>query len=652
VPVVCQAMDWRALLFASFVGVAGTAGGCGARLPNPMTAADVARLDSGKALVAYLAEPDARPAVCDARAPGPHLTHFDAPVATTFVEGLTAGQIPPPVWRQCADGVLASSPLAGRALIDATWPAYRDLIVDGALEASAPMQAQVATLQDLYIQRPTGVDGQPNVVGPVADDVRRKLFARPLGPVASRFATALLDVVDLEQGRYGGRPVDGALLDDLAARHDEALLRLFADRLPSEALRGEARRSVVRLAIAASPFPEVRDDAAAVEARVLAQGVNRVSLATHPPTSAAVAVQKMGMRGLAVRQDVMRQVATFVRDGSSPRASAPPDLPLGSALTVDVSGISRPITLCRPARALDPSPCVAAEDVKIDSPLASIDGFGVLHFIDHVGAYNAAALSRPDHFIALPISIGGQRLASLDWPLRFERPDALVLSGTIGVGPALDVAVDHTDATRYAFVVMGNGREWHAVVEARDLPGFRVVSRGAIGASGADGRSGWDGSRGMDGSSASCPGSSGSDGTRGGDGTNGTDGEDGGPGGNGGDVRVAVDCGARACAPADLAVLKRIIASEGGPGGSGGGGGPGGRGGRGGRGGSSTICTDDNGVSTSVSGGMDGLSGSDGWSGHDGHDGSPGQPGRVRFVVPAVAAPVSTLCAPSGAIRA
>jgi len=118
-----------------------------------MTAAELAAHDSGPALVAYLGQPDASPAMCDLRMRGPRISGPNATVRAALVGGL--------------------------------------------------------------------VDGQ------------------------SCF-------------RAGG----------------EKTLHCFANRLPASDLRDQARCRVVRIHVAASPFPEVRDHVAAVEEIVIKQGMN------------------------------------------------------------------------------------------------------------------------------------------------------------------------------------------------------------------------------------------------------------------------------------------------------------------------------------------------------------------------------------------
>jgi hypothetical protein len=627
-------MSRRGALVTAVVGLLGLLG-CAPALPRPMSAADLARLDSGAALVAYLGQRDASPAVCDPRSGGPHMARFDRDTSAALVRALEDGQIDPQIWRRCADAVVdGGSREEVVSLIDAAADGYRALATDRALETSPALQARLAVLQAGYIERPTGKDRDPATTAQGFDELRRAFFQGRFGPVAARFVGELLSVVDLERGRYGGRPVDRAAIDDIAARRDETLLRRFADRLPAPELRDEARRRLIRLAIAASPFDEVKAQAEEVEARVMREGVNRISLAQQPAARATLDAKKLPARNVLVRQDVPHQTAALFGYSNGGTLSVVPAVSLAGALWVDVAGLSRPITICQAPRRFDPTPCIAAGDVTIENPFAVADPDGTFHFRDRVSEVEAVGATGAKNWFPLPIAVGGHRLSSFGWPLRFERPADLVLSPGFGRGPDLKVAVSRVDPTVLAFTVTNGGSIYRAVVEKSDLPAFHVISRGAAGAPGLDGMAGSDGMAGFDGSSASCPSMSGGDGTRGGDGGNGTDGTNGGDGSDGGDIQVDVDCGVLACGADDVNLLLRAIVSQGGAGGAGGAGGRGGRGGRGGSGGSGTTCTDSTtGESSSLSGGNAGMNGMDGSAGSSGRDGAPGRPGRVRVHV-------------------
>ncbi len=616
-------------------------GGCGVSFPRPMTAADIANLDSGDALIAYLAQRDASPAVCDLRSTGPHVTRFDRDMATVLVRGLDDGKVDLSLGHACIDAALESgSQEIAAQLIDAVARGTHSLATDRALETSPALQARLAILQAVYLERPSGKDGDPKTMDGIFDALRRKFWGGRFGPVAARSLNELLGVVDLERGRYGGRPVDLATIDGLAARGDETLLRRFADRLPAADLRALAQRRLIRLRIAASPFPEVRAQAAAVEARVMQQGVNRVSLIDQPVVRASLDGKKLPARNVLVRQDLSRQSATLFGYLTGGGLSVLPNLSLGGALWVQVTGLSRPITVCGAPRSYDPTPCIGGDDVTIENPLAGSDHDGTFRFRDKASEAEVVGLTRAGDSFPLAIDVGGHPLVSFSWPLRFERPKNLVFSAKDGRGPTLQVVVTHPDPILYLFGVSSDGLFYRAVVEKNDLTTFHLVSRGATGTAGMDGSSGSDGSAGVDGSSASCPSSSGGDGSRGGDGTAGGNGGPGGNGGDGGDVLVQLQCGRVACSADDVALLRRAVLSQGGPGGRGGAAGPGGKGGRGGSGGSGTSCFDPStNTSGSVGGGSNGMSGSDGSSGSPGPDGFPGRPGVVRVEVVASSHP-------------
>ncbi len=600
------------------------------QLPHPLTAADVARFDSGSALVTYLGQRDADPAVCDTRSPSSHISHFDQLRAATLVRGLNEGKIDPGLWQRCVAAALDSGPPGdAAAIIDVIGRGYRDLATNDAFEKSPAMWSHIGALQTAYIGRPVGKNGDAKEMAKSFDELRKKLLAGKFGPIAARFVGEMLGVVDLEQGRYGGRPVDAVVIADAAARGDQMLLHRFADRLPAQDLRDQARRSSIRLDIAASPFAEVRAQAAAVEERVFREGINRVLLAEHPAANASLDQTKLPVRTVLARQDIEHQTATLLGFAVGSGPSVLPGLSLAGALWVDVDGLSRPITICQAPGSFDPTPCLAASDVRIENVIASVDSRGTFQFRDRVTEAELIGVTGMQSWFPMSIDVGGKRMVALRWPLQFEQTGNLVLNG----GPDLKISIKRVDPSLFAFTVTGTGTLYRAIVEKTDLAAFHVVSVGAAGSNGRDGFDGSDGTTGMSGTSASCPSMSGSDGSRGGDGGRGEDGGDGGNGGNGGNIQVDFDCGPGICSVDDVVWLKKVAASRGGAGGSGGRGGRGGHGGRGGSGGAGTTCFDSNGGSSSVSGGMDGSSGFDGMSGNSGRDGYAGSPGQVTFRV-------------------
>jgi hypothetical protein len=361
----------------------------------------------------------------------------------------------------------------------------------------------------------------------------------------------------------------------------------------------------------------VRQNAASIEEVVMTQGNNPISLAEHPPTRGFIDPQKMPMRGVLVRQQVWQHTAKLLGySGDRPGISVLPELKLRNILLVEATGVSRPITLCAPAKELDPSPCVSVHEVRLDNHAAYLDKGGAFHFVEHITMDDALDLAKMRQRFVLPISVGGRRLAQFDWRLYYERPADLVFSGPADGerGPNLGVSVDHRDPDRYILHVAGAGSPYLAIVENQDAPGYHVISRGAQGYTGDTGSSG-------------VSGSSGSECQSGSDGGDGGPGGPGGPGGDGGDIAVKVLGGDEAMQMAQL-----MVRSEAGAGGEGGAGGAGGAGGSGGSSRSPTTHTDDNGNTVTDDPGCSaGSNGSSGSSGPDGPPGSPGRAGHVSF---------------------
>jgi hypothetical protein len=607
--------------------------GCAAHFPLPMTAEELLQYDSGAALVAYLGQPDASPAVCDLRARGPHVPGLNADARQALVGGLVDGKVPSPLWRQCVDVFLKGAPPEDAAsLFDEVARAYRKLLTDSDLPESTPLQERLGVLHRLYLERPAGTDPHPEIIQPILEGLRVAVAKAKLSPVALHFAQEILETMDLERGTWSGHPVDLPTMDALAAGGNEMTLRRFFERLPTAELRQQAERRLIRIHIALSPFPEVKAQAAVVEESMIKDGSNHLALSNHSVSRAWLDAAHAPMRWVIVSQSVWEKTAKLLGYRDDQRVSILPELSLRGALLAQVEGISQPVTLCARDEDLDPSPCLAPKDVVLTNPLAYLDKGGAFHFSNHIAMSDAAALAQGERF-TLAASIGGQQTVAFDWGLSFARPEDLVFTGARAGqdAPALSVVADQRAAGRYVFDVtaQGGGR-YLAVVEPADVGNYQLASVGANGWAGSDGMNGFDGASGSSGMSATCPSMSGTNGSNGGSGGNGGDGSAGGTGGNGGDVRVSVICSPSTCGER-MRVLQTIVSSRGGAGGPGGRGGHGGRGGQGGSGGSGTSCTDTNGNVTYLSGGSSGMNGSDGSPGSDGWPGAPGRPGFVQI---------------------
>ncbi|HEY6033518.1 MAG TPA: hypothetical protein VIV58_04640, partial [Kofleriaceae bacterium] len=495
------------------------------------------------------------------------------------------------------------------SLLDAMLHAYDDLL-DKDLETSPARVERMSTLQELYLARDVGVEAHPAAVASLLAAAKERVAKGKLGSIGTRFATELIETAELEHGTWHGRTVDGALLDELAAAGNETTLKRFSARLPQPQMRDDARRRIARIHIALSPFPEVRDAGPALEQKLLAEGHNAVALAEHPIQRAFFDAHQVVRRDVIVRQHVWQQTATLVGKDARSRISVVPELPLRGALEVEVAGISRPITVCADAKALDPSPCLEVRDISVEGKLVKLDAHAVVHVVDNVALADLLPIADRDTF-QIPIDIAGAPVASLAWYLRFERPENLVFSaGTGEAGPDLTVRAGDMRGSRVRFDVNVGGGDFLAIVEQPDLRGYRVGSEGGAGASGADGVSGTDGSSGSE-----C-----SNGGAGGDGGNGSSGGD---GGDGGTVTVQLACSYASC-DALRAEVRGVIGSWGGAGGAGGSGGAGGRGGSGGSARSQSTHTDSDGNTVVDDPGCSaGSSGADGANGSPGSDGSP-----------------------------
>ena len=343
----------------------------------------------------------------------------------------------------------------------------------------------------------------------MASDVaalREGLEKGRFGSVAAGYGRDVLATIDLDHGRWRGAPLGAAVLDELAAKKDEAMLRRVARRAPDPEIAREARRRIVRLHLAASPSREVKKHAAEVEARVVETGRNAVDLAARPPKSAWLDEKRLRVRGVLVRQDVWKQTATLLAfDGERPGASVLPSLGLRGAVMVRIDGFDEPVTICAPADALDVTPCIEPSELHPLVPIVYVDAEGLLHFVEKLATNDAMRLVYDTPNLPLPFEVHGRPLLTIEWPIVFEAPEALVFSGpTSGRGPDLQVTVQRRYSPRLLFEVKAPAGRFAGVVEAKDLDHFGIVSRGGQGTAGTRGADGAAGSAGNAGTPASC----------------------------------------------------------------------------------------------------------------------------------------------------
>lgn len=606
----------------------------------PMTAAGLSETGSPEALVAYLGQPGADGRVCARGGAVPEGVRRSRRTPGALVAALRAGKVPGPTWADCVEPLLPAMPGDRAAdLVDRILGAEADLVESPEIERDPALQAQLEALHRIALERAPDRAGSRQVRAAVLAELGPRLARDRLGPVARPRAEALVAALEAEQGEWQGGRVDAARIAALAASRDEASLRVLARRLPDRDARAEAERGLVRVRIAASPFPEVKARAAAVEAAVLRDGAYRISPQEHQPLRAALHAEWLPAATILARQSPADGTATLLALGDGGKPGVLPPVHLAAALTVEVTGLSRPIRPCASGRPLDPTPCLDPAALAVDSPYATLRGADLV-VLERPDLAALVALARGGSRLEVPVRAAGARAGTVSWPVRFERPGAWVLEGPNPGAPGPDVAVEleRVDAERLVIAATFSGGRRLAVLERADAAAFRVVTRGASGWAGRAGSPGHDGTPGTRGQDASCLGDS--DATSGGPGGPGEDGDAGGPGqpgGRGGAVRVAVRA-PRALLADTLALAGQIAMSEGGRGGRGGRGGAGGRGGDGGAGGRpASMCSERN-RNYRLSGGSDGPRGPNGAAGPDGPWGSDGQPGPVRIEPDAAAA--------------
>jgi hypothetical protein len=597
-----------------------TFSGCYEYFTKPMSATTLAHHNSGRALAEYLSQPDASPEVCDMRSAEPHITQLRPEDSEDLVDGLVEGRVPPVVWRACVTALLPSAPSdVLPEFLNAAGRGYRELITRDGIESDYQYQLRLLELHMLYLDRPHTVQPGAAVARELFEALREAHSKKHLGPYAMKLAAQLLEAYDLEHGRWRGRALDLPALDELFAARDAASLHLILARSSSEQLRDEAKRRIIRLHIASSKFPEVKAQSAQVEETLMRLGYN-----PQDPNERSVLggrLTRFPWQSLRVQQNFEQQTASLF--GQGPAFDGASALPLRGLLRVKMKGLSRPITLCADASALDPTPCLAAKHVSIAHPLVRFRK-QQLELRTEMPIDDAGVLARNAGKLDLSVRVAGVEVDKRTLPVRFESTDGRLLiqrrNARYGEhGPELRVAVDCPNGELLSFAADSGTEQRSAFVEVADIERFSLENHGAPGRPGTPGSDG-------------SPGTSGSDCQDGGRGGDGGTGGPGGPGGDGGNVRVEIVCRDGVHTGVGFSLLRdtlqRVVHSIGGPGG------PGGRGGNGGRGGfagssrprrthrdsNGREWVDDKGCPA----GSSGSSGSDGWSGPEGSEGRPG----------------------------
>lgn len=592
---------------------------CAPHLPLPYTQGQLRadmRKHPGYALAHYLSQANADPAVCGKDSG--YRPSLDEQFFDRLFDALADGKTDESHFATCMVLLLprASAKMASYALTLAA-KNYIELLPDLGKEAGT--LPKLKAILRIVAGRPAGVEWSRPELKAFRAQLVHLVMEREVGAEGAGQIAEMLAVVDLETGRYEGQVVTEATIDGI---DDIDVLARFNKRLPSAKLRSYARRRIVRVRIARSEYPEVRDNAARVEAVVLKTGRNALAADVKILDSEYDTLSGPEI-GVLIRQDVRTSTATFLGfSRSKGKLSIFPAIDLRGRLRFKVPVVQSAVTFCAPAEELDPSPCIDSSKLRLDNDVARFDEDGRVHFREHLQIDTAIELLADGGWFRLSPGSAQQSYASIDFGLWYESPGDFVRTGGVGGrGPNLHIKVREAHG-RFVFDVSGR----HFVVEKTYAGRLQIGSRGGRGRGGYAGSAGMNGSPGMNGSSASCY-SAGRNGGRGHNGTNGGMGGPGGAGGDGGDVLVAFACDGPQCV-ASRRLLRSMLVSEGGAGGPGGPGGRGGSGGPGGSGGSGTSCYRD-GKTTSKPGGSAGSRGSDGATGSPGPSGIPGSAGKI-----------------------
>lgn len=577
--------------------------------------------DPRRALLNYLSQPNADGRVCSSAAK-PRAHGIDAKVLKAVVKALDKDKLKRGATLTCLELVLAELPDAERE---------DTLMFVASRYAKALSQDRARTLHKLVMK----VASQPADAAILANtrkQLKTKLASKSYSHTSAREAAAFVDMLGLLVGEWQGELVER---ETILAETDRHRLRLFAEKLPDEALARLARGQLIRLEAQASTYPEVTDNLDSVVEGVLNTGRNALDLESHTIVSANFDTARAPLHRLKVKQRTMAGSATLFasRAGSE---TLMPVLDIKDWLQFEIEGISKAVTLCRPRGENHPDPCVEAKNLQVDERIMSLDDDGLLTLRDTLSIRDAIRFLSEGGGLDINVHRGERTLASVTLPMYFQTPEPFIREGRVGAkGPSLIVDIGQV-GEHLIFKVSEGGEAWTLVVHEDGLSTFRIASRGGQGQAGTRGQGGSMGRSGTRGTNAHCPSGNagrGGNGTRGGDGRNGGHGH---PGGDGGNITVKIHCG-QACA--DLrSSWPAIIESLPGKGGAGGQGGQGGSGGRGGDGGSATTCRVTSGygdnkrtTTKSLSSGMRGSSGIRGTRGSKGAPGPQGKAGRVTI---------------------
>lgn len=560
--------------------------------------------------------PPYAPVICDVRHPD-HVAVADPEKYTRGLwQAVLGGELPAGVAGECVERLELAATLRsqwyGRAVDHVLRKSTRRKPAEPG--ASGQLQAIVNAMAKVPLSE---------AVSPGARERWRTKLERKSKTHGRPAVAALVDLLELNDGKLAGKPVTGARIDAAA---DDELLERMARVLPDDKLRRRALTRWVRrrAEVAFGPGAEA-DDAVR---RVVDTGRNDVTQGDVEIESVRLDPDRIQRLRMVVDQDT-HHLEVHLRIGA--RGSVQEVWEAGSmrrTLWADVQGREDPITVCAPPEDFSVEPCLHPAAVDLGNDLIGMAKDGRLATPGTLKMAKFSELVADGWSVTLTASVDNEQSEPTRVPMDVRPLPPLLFHGATAGADGQKLSIVLRDIGGHVlFRLAADQSGERSGFVAYDGHGFMLVSQGAQGQTGAMGKPGAAGNKGSDGSNASCPSSSGTSGGPGGNGQPGGQGGPGGPGGNGGNVIVELRCDEATCAKLDAFARGRAF-SRGGTGGRGGPGGPGGRGGDGGKGGSGATCTEGD-QTKSLGGGSSGSRGSDGAKGPDG---SPGRRGRDRGV--------------------
>jgi hypothetical protein len=187
---------------------------CGYGYPRPFTAEQMARFDTGDALVFYLAQPGATAAVCDRNSQGPHFRRSRSTDFAELVDSLADGSVSPDLWQRCTMLMLESLPPdEASRLLEAMVHGHHKILARSGLETDKKEQARLDAVHHALLLRPRGSSPRPAAVAKDVAALREALEKGHFGPVAARYGKDILVAIDLDDGLWNGKPHSETELD-------------------------------------------------------------------------------------------------------------------------------------------------------------------------------------------------------------------------------------------------------------------------------------------------------------------------------------------------------------------------------------------------------------------------------------------------------